>query len=110
VLDRAQFPRDKVCGGWVTPEVFRLLDLEPAEYRATGLTFQEITGFRTGLIGGGAIETRYGDVVSYAVRRCEFDDFLLRRASVRVLEETPLATLRRRDSVAPDTPELFFSH
>ncbi len=32
------------------------------------------------------IETRYPHVVSYAIRRCEFDDFLLRRAGVRVLE------------------------
>ena len=51
VLDRARFPRDKVCGGWVTPEVFQILELEPSEYRSSGLTLQEITGFRTGLIG-----------------------------------------------------------
>ena len=47
VIDRARFPRDKVCGGWVTPGVFRLLDLDPAEYRATGRTLQEIRGFKT---------------------------------------------------------------
>src|SRR5437899_395805 len=96
VLDRACFPRDKVCGGWITPEVFPLLDLEPAEYRATGVTLQEITGFRTSVIGGDSIETRYADVVSYAIRRCEFDNFLLRRAEVRVLDGIPLTTLRRR--------------
>src|SRR5262245_29910676 len=45
VLDRARFPRDKVCGGWVTPEVFEVLELEPSEYRSAGLTLQEITGF-----------------------------------------------------------------
>ena len=95
VLDRARFPRDKVCGGWLTPEVFPLLDVQPAEYRSTGLTLQEITGFRTSIIGGDAVETRYKDVVSYAIRRCEFDDFLLRRADVRVLDGTPLSTLRR---------------
>ena len=27
VIDRAGFPRDKVCAGWLTPDVFRLLDL-----------------------------------------------------------------------------------
>ena len=97
VLDRVRFPRDKVCGGWITPDVFPLLDLQPAEYRATGLTLQEITGFRTSVIGGDPIETRYTDVVSYAIRRCEFDNFLLRRARVRVLDGTPLATLRRRN-------------
>jgi menaquinone-9 beta-reductase len=94
VADRARFPRDKVCAGWLTPGVFRLLDLEPDEYRAAGLTLQEITGFRTGIIGGDSIETRYPRIVSYAVRRCEFDDFLLRRAQVRVFEGTGVATLR----------------
>ena len=29
VFDRARFPRDKVCAGWVTPGVFRLLELDP---------------------------------------------------------------------------------
>jgi flavin-dependent dehydrogenase len=47
VIDLARFPRDKVCAGWVTPGVFDLLDLPPAEYRATGLTMQAITGFKT---------------------------------------------------------------
>jgi len=95
VADRARFPRDKVCAGWLTPEVFPLLDLDPAEYRRTGLTLQEITTFRTGIIGNDLIETRYPRVVSYAIRRCEFDDFLLRRARVRVLGGTPVATIRR---------------
>jgi flavin-dependent dehydrogenase len=97
VIDRARFPRDKVCAGWVTPGVFRLLELDPAEYRAAGLSIQEITGFRTSVIGRPAVETRYPHVVSYAIRRCEFDDFLLRRAGARVRSEMPLSSLERRD-------------
>ena len=96
VMDRARFPRDKVCAGWVTPGVFKLLDLEPADYRATGLTIQDITGFRTSVIGARSIQTRYSRVISYAIRRCEFDDFLLRRSGARVLAETPLNSLERR--------------
>jgi flavin-dependent dehydrogenase len=97
VADRARFPRDKVCAGWLTPEVFQLLQLQPAEYRAAGRTLQEISAFRTGLIAAAPpIETRYTVPVSYAIRRCEFDTFLLRRAGVRVLEETPVATIRRQ--------------
>ncbi len=96
VIDRARFPRDKVCAGWVTPGVFRLLDLDPDEYRATGLTIQPITGFRTSILGSPSIETRYFRPVSYAIRRCEFDNFLLVRSKARVLEETPLASLERR--------------
>jgi len=96
VADRARFPRDKVCAGWLTPEVFRLLDLDPADYRAAGLTLQEITAFRTGVIGAPLIETRYPRTVSYGIRRCEFDDFLLRRAGVRVLDNMPVTSLRRQ--------------
>jgi len=95
VVDRARFPRDKVCAGWLTPDVFPLLDLTPAEYRATGLTLQEITAFRTGVLGRRPVETRYPHVVSYAIRRCEFDTFLLQRAGVRVLEDMFVRTIRR---------------
>lgn len=97
VADRARFPRDKVCAGWLTPGVFRLLELDPDEYRATGLTLQEITAFQTSVIGAPTVETRYDRVASYAIRRYEFDNFLLRRACVRVLESTPVTSIRRRD-------------
>ncbi len=83
VADRARFPRDKVCAGWLTPEVFGLLEFDPAEYRATGATLQEISGFRTGVIGDALVETTYSRVVSYAIRRREFDAFLLRRAGAQ---------------------------
>jgi len=95
VADRARFPRDKVCAGWLTPDVFPLLGLTPAEYQASGCTFQEISGFRTSVMGGRPIETRYGRVVSYAIRRCEFDTFLLRHAAASVLEDTFVRTIRR---------------
>jgi geranylgeranyl reductase family protein len=95
VVDRARFPRDKVCAGWLTPDVFPLLDLEPAAYRSAGCTLQEITGFRTRVIGGSPVETRYQRTVSYAIRRCEFDDFLLRRADVQVIDDAPVSSIRR---------------
>jgi len=98
VADRARFPRDKVCAGWLTPEVFDLLELDPDGYRATGLTLQTITAFRTGVMGGRLVETVYPRAVSYAIRRYEFDDFLLRRADVRV-HEAAASSLRRSDGV-----------
>ena len=96
VMDRARFPRDKVCAGWVTPGVFRLLDLDLAEYRAAGLTIQDITGFRTSVMGEGPVETRYDRVISYAIRRCEFDAFLLKRSGADVFDGTPLSSLEKR--------------
>lgn len=95
VVDRAVFPRDKVCAGWLTADVFPLLDLTPSEYRATGRTLQEITGFRTRVIGGRPIETRYPRPISYAIRRCEFDDFLLQRAGVPVFSKTQVTSIQR---------------
>jgi flavin-dependent dehydrogenase len=80
----------------VTPRVFRALDLDPEEYRATGLVLQDIRAFRTGVIGGRhAVATQYDTVVSYAIRRVEFDDYLLRRAAVPVLDNTRVAAIRR---------------
>jgi geranylgeranyl reductase family protein len=98
VVDRARFPRDKVCAGWVTPEVFSALELSPGEYSAAGLTLERISAFRTGVIGSGTVETRYPRVVSYGILRREFDHFLLQRAGVRVIEGTPVETLRRTAS------------
>jgi flavin-dependent dehydrogenase len=97
VIDQARFPRDKVCAGWVTPGVFSLLDLDPAEYATTGRTLQPLTGFRTSVFGQRAIETTYPRVISYAIRRCEFDEYLLRRSGAQILEQTPLTSLERRD-------------
>jgi len=99
VLDRARFPRDKVCAGWLTPGVFSALDLDPETYRSAGLVLQDIRGFRTGVMGRHLLDTDYGRVVSYAVRRCEFDDFLLRRAAVQVIDGTPLEKMARRGGV-----------
>jgi flavin-dependent dehydrogenase len=95
VLDRATFPRDKVCAGWVTPQVVRSLELDTADY-ARGRTFQPITAFRTGLIGsGGVIDTRYDTPVSYGIRRCEFDHYLLARSGARLATPAPLTSMRR---------------
>jgi geranylgeranyl reductase family protein len=95
VLDRASFPRDKVCAGWVTPAVVSALALDTDEYRR-GRTYQPISAFRTGLIDDGAkdVETRYGRPVSFGIRRCEFDHYLLCRAGAEVRPGTPVASLR----------------
>lgn len=94
VLDRARFPRDKVCAGWVTPAVVETLGIDLEEY-ARGRTLQPITGFRTSVMGRGEVLSRYPGVVSYGIRRCEFDEYLLRRSGARLETGAPLADLRR---------------
>src|SRR5690349_3387395 len=84
VLDAASFPRDKVCAGWITTQVVTELQLDLDEYGA-GRTLQAITGFKTGTIGSGrTVETSYTRAVSYGIRRCEFDHYLLRRSGACV--------------------------
>jgi len=94
VLDKQVFPRDKVCGGWITPEVLEELEIAPEEY-AAGRILQPITGFRTGRIGGAAVETNYGRPVSYGIRRREFDDYLLKRSGARLALGADLQSLER---------------
>lgn len=96
VVDRATFPRDKVCGGWITPQVVEALCLDIAAY-ADGRTFQPFTGFRVGLIGNHRTATvHYDRAVSYGIRRCEFDAYLLHRSGAR------LALGTRVDSIVRD--------
>jgi len=96
VLDQARFPRDKVCAGWITPEVVSLLDLDPGDYAATRL-FQPITAFRVGVLPGPLTLVDYGRPVSYGIRRVEFDEYLLRRAGAGVVEGTRVSAIERRD-------------
>jgi len=94
VMDKASFPRDKVCAGWITPAVLQALQLDPLVYGAERV-LQPISAFRTGLINGRALETKYPTTVSYGIRRCEFDDYLLARSGARLSLGHALSSLRR---------------
>ncbi len=96
VMDKASFPRDKVCAGWITPAVFQALQVDPFVY-AEGRVLQPITGFRTGLINGSEMQTRYPSTVSFGIRRREFDDYLLRRSGARTALGNALTSLKRQD-------------
>jgi geranylgeranyl reductase family protein len=96
VLDKSPFPRDKVCAGWITPEVVSLLQLDLEDYRH-GRTLQPIRRFRTGLLGATMLETDYGETVSYGILRREFDDYLLRRSGARLRLGEALNTFTRED-------------
>jgi geranylgeranyl reductase family protein len=96
VLDRQEFPRDKVCAGWITLEVVRALRLDTRDY-AQHRVLQPIRAFRTGPIGGRALENRYAEVVSYGILRREFDHYLLQRAGARLRLGEPAHTFERTD-------------
>ncbi len=94
ILDKRHFPRDKVCGGWITPAVLDELAIDRTEY-ACGRVLQPITGFRTSCIGGPVVETQYGRPISYGIRRYEFDDYLLKRSGAALYEGVTLNQLER---------------
>jgi geranylgeranyl reductase family protein len=94
LLDKARFPRNKICGGWITPQVLKLLEISPADYES-GRTLQRITGFRLSMMEQQEREIQYPGPVSYGIRRCEFDEYLLRRSGARVLEGTPITSIER---------------
>jgi len=89
ILDKSVFPRNKICGGWVTPQVFRSLHIDPGVY-GQGRTLQAIRGFRVGSLREGArdVEVLYDHTVSYGIRRGEFDEYLLRRSEAELREGT----------------------
>lgn len=97
VWDRKTFPRDKICAGWITPHVVAALQLDLDAYAAAGRTCQPIFGFQVSRQGDREARVRYDAPVSYGIRRCEFDHFLLERCGAERRLGEPLRTLERRD-------------
>ena len=75
LLDQARFPRFKLCAGWITPQIFHDLGIQPQEYPHGLVTYKY---FRVSL-GGVKFKLR---TLQYAIRRVEFDQWLLERAGV----------------------------
>lgn len=85
IMDKAEFPRQKVCAGWVTPAVMHELQIDLDDY-SRGRVLQAIRGFDISQMGQTPVRSRYqGDPVSYGIRRIEFDDYLLRRSGTKLL-------------------------
>lgn len=77
ILDLAEFPREKLCAGWVTPDVFENLDMSPDEYPHGIVRFDRIHGHYKWV----CVPVR---TTQYSVRRFEFDAFLVERAGVPI--------------------------
>ena len=97
IIDKQTFPRDKTCAGWVTPAVLDSLQVDRQDYAARHI-MQPIHGFRIGMMGQDAVENDHGDKpVSYGIRRCEFDDYLLSRVDVDKTLGTGVKTIERQE-------------
>ena len=95
VLDAKQFPRDKVCAGWITPQILDELALDAEAYAAGGRVIQPIRGFEVSLAGGKPARVTYPEIVSYGILRCELDAFLLERCGAKLYLGEPLRSLER---------------
>lgn len=79
ILDRATFPRLKLCAGWITPEVLADLEIEPGDYPCALTTVTRLVVSVRGL------RLRL-PTHQLAIRRIEFDDWLLQRSGARVVQ------------------------
>lgn len=79
VLDAQTFPRLKLCAGWVTPKVLNDLQLDPALYPQRFNTFDKLIVHLFGL-------TFQLKTTQHSIRRFEFDDWLLKRSAVPVIQ------------------------
>ncbi|HVW01811.1 MAG TPA: NAD(P)/FAD-dependent oxidoreductase [Planctomycetaceae bacterium] len=76
ILEAKEFPRVKLCAGWVTPPVWQDLELDPQQYPLTIQSFSRVRLLEHGRVR----ESQWSDIVGYGIVRREFDNFLLERA------------------------------
>jgi len=97
VLDKAEFPRDKTCAGWVTPTVMEELEVDLDDF-ASRCVLQPIHNFRIGMMGQPAVHNHHGErPVSYGILRREFDNYLLMRTGADKALGEKLESLEREE-------------
>ena len=95
VLDRAAFPRSKPCAGWITPSVFTSLQITPENYPYSLTRFE---AFQVSLRG-----LRFKlPTHQYAIRRIEFDAWLLAYASADLIHHDVKAIEKSGESYVID--------
>ena len=88
VLDRAAFPRLKLCAGWITPQVVADLNLDVEAYPYRFNTFERVVAHVWGMslkLPG----------QQHSIRRTEFDRYLLERSGAPVAQRNVKSIERR---------------
>jgi flavin-dependent dehydrogenase len=81
ILDRASFPRTKLCAGWITPEVVDDLEFDIDAYPHSFMSFDKLHfHFRHFSFSK--------KTTQHSIRRVEFDDYLLKRSGAPVQKHT----------------------
>ena len=81
ILDKQVFPRKKLCAGWISPDVFNALECTPEIYPFPLTRIPKIHFHLFGIPL--PVKTH-----QYAIRRIEFDHWLIQRAGVPVHTHT----------------------
>jgi menaquinone-9 beta-reductase len=91
VLDRTGFPRLKLCGGWITPQVLHDLQLAAADYPHSLVSFDTLKIHLRGV--NFSMPT-----LQHSIRRIEFDHWLLQRSGAEVSQHE-VKNIRRENGV-----------
>ncbi len=83
ILDKAAFPREKLCGGWVTAQALEDLETTPGEY-PHGIIKLDLRSHIRGIPFAVRACPTPGD--NFSIRRVEFDRWLLERSGAEVLK------------------------
>lgn len=75
LIDRKIFPRPKLCAGWITPDVFKDLEINPGDYPHGLKTFRRLMFYVYGI----RIPVK---TCQYSVRRFEFDHWLMKKTDI----------------------------
>jgi flavin-dependent dehydrogenase len=95
LLDKEEFPRLKLCAGWITPDVVRDLEIDVANYPHRFLTFDRLHLNLKRL-------HHAAPCVQHSIRRYEFDAWLLQRSGVEVRRHNVRAIRREGTSFVVD--------
>jgi menaquinone-9 beta-reductase len=88
IIDRARFPRVKLCAGWVSEPIWSILELSPADYPR-------------GLWRWNRCHVRFAEhdytinASGYFIRRYEFDEFLVRRSGAELIADHAVRSVQR---------------
>lgn len=95
ILDQYPFPRFKPCAGWINPHVLKDLAFDPEDYPHGLTTFDAL---RMSVLGVKfTLRTR-----QHAIRRFEFDHWLLNRSGAPVETHTVKTITREKDGYTID--------
>src|SRR2546425_11259634 len=81
ILDIEDFPRTKLCAGWITPSVAQNLEIAPEVYPHRLVTFSRIYGE---YFGENCARKLVFNTTQHSIRRYEFDNWLLERSGAHL--------------------------